>query len=351
MRKLFTVFICLMVSNVIAFSSAVHNPTSSIGYTDGTHAHSYTANPNYLQDASSLNAAESNIHSDQAADIYISFLFDTGGKSVYCVYTTDGTEPTKNNGSVVSLSFSKYDDPDRFWYGTIPSIGSQGTTVKYIFYISNGSLSAGWGRVSSGSYYETSWTEGVQTSYSFTTIAPLPVELSSFTATKEANAIALNWTTLSEENNAGFEVERSTNGEDFEVIGHVEGAGNSIEKIDYNFMDENPANGINYYRLKQTDFDGAFEYSKIVSVEFESQVQAIVFPNPMIDNLTIRADTQDKVNIRIFNLFGQIVYQNTQRIDNQMDIDLSMLPAGSYFLQVISDTTQDIIFNSNFVKE
>lgn len=182
-------------------------------------------------------------------------------------------------------------------------------------------------------------------------LSNLPVELSNFTATKETNAVTLNWTTLSEENNAGFDIEKSVNGKDFEVIGTVEGAGNSIDKIDYSFMDESPANGINYYRLKQTDFDGAFEYSEIVSVEMKANVQATIYPNPTADVLTIRGEIQAKVNIRVFNPFGELVYENIQSIDNQSNINLSHLPTGNYLLHIVSDKTKTVVFSNHFIKE
>lgn len=179
----------------------------------------------------------------------------------------------------------------------------------------------------------------------------LPVELAYFTATKESNVVVLNWSTLSEENNAGFDIEQSVDGKDFEVIGRVEGEGNAVEKVDYSFVDENPANGINYYRLKQVDFDGAFEYSKIVSVEVEGEVKVSIFPNPTTDKLTINGDIQEVVNILVFNATGQVVYENTVRVDNQKEVDFSDLPAGNYFFVLRNDTTEKAIYSGNFVKK
>jgi hypothetical protein len=352
MRKLFTVlFFSLLVSSIHAGSgiweyyvnTSLDGVVSNYGnYSSGTSFNG--ASLGTVADASTqtLTISLTGCKTFQNSGDWVS-----GARMYYRIYESGATP---GDFSTLDLPYFTGDsNPNNEWQSSLSidllsGVTSVGGYEVEIYFEADGNYNGGTFKV-----YENNG--GANFKANFTVTALTPVELSTFTATKEENAVALNWTTLSEENNAGFDIEKSTNGKDFEVIGHVEGAGNSIEKIDYNFMDENPANGINYYRLKQTDFDGAFEYSKIVSVEFESQVQAIVFPNPMIDNLTIRADTQDKVNIRIFNLFGQIVYQNTQRIDNQMDIDLSMLPAGSYFLQVISDTTQDIIFNSNFVKE
>ncbi len=185
----------------------------------------------------------------------------------------------------------------------------------------------------------------------FTTDAPLPIELSSFTANKQANSTQLNWTTSTEENNDFFTIEKSLDGVNFKAIGTKAGAGNSLEAKEYNFIDANPTNGVNYYRLKQTDFDGRFTYSKMVSVDFQTKVQTTIYPNPTSEKLTISTETQEVVNIRIFNVNGQVVYQNTQRIDNQTNINLSELAAGNYFLIIANDATQKTIYSSNFIKE
>ncbi|NJN78400.1 MAG: hypothetical protein HC803_08785 [Saprospiraceae bacterium] len=85
-------------------------------------------------------------------------------------------------------------------------------------------------------------------------VTTLPIELTSFTAKKQENTTQLNWTTSTEENNDFFTIEKSLDGINFEAIGTKAGAGNSLEVREYNFTDAKPANGKNYYRLKQTDF-------------------------------------------------------------------------------------------------
>ncbi len=95
---------------------------------------------------------------------------------------------------------------------------------------------------------------------------PLPVELSNFYGKKEENKISLHWVTVSEQNNDYFEVQRSSTGmqDSFKSIATINGAGNNNSVLDYFYIDDNPSLGDNYYRLKQVDFDGAFEYSETI---------------------------------------------------------------------------------------
>lgn len=165
----------------------------------------------------------------------------------------------------------------------------------------------------------------------------LDVELSNFSAKKIDNNVVLNWSTSSEINNARFEIEKSANGKEFEVIGRVEGKGNSSEVIDYRFVDKNPFSGINYYRLKQMDFDGSSTYSDVVSIIFNENIEAKIYPNPLINQLKLTIDKQLFGTIRITNINGQIVYTQQQIIDNTTEIDLSNLLNGMYYVEIISE--------------
>lgn len=154
-----------------------HFVAESIGYTDGTHARPYTAAPNFRQGGGSLNLARSDILAGEPADIYINFGFDTSGKTVYVVYTTNGSQPNKSNGTVVTASFSKYWEPNRTWFATIPSMTS-GTNVNYVIYISDSTLAFAWGRISGTpanrlvSQYQTSWNENDGAGFWYYAIGP-----------------------------------------------------------------------------------------------------------------------------------------------------------------------------------
>ncbi|MEX1002309.1 MAG: T9SS type A sorting domain-containing protein [Crocinitomicaceae bacterium] len=112
--------------------------------------------------------------------------------------------------------------------------------------------------------------------------SPLPIELVSFTATyNESNRIVdLEWITASENNNDYFTVERSADGVNWEKVLEKKGAGNSSQTLTYSEIDRNPFIGVSYYRLKQTDFNGKYEYSPIVQVNRKVD-KITVYPNPV----------------------------------------------------------------------
>ena len=126
------------------------------------------------------------------------------------------------------------------------------------------------------------------TSYSPITFASkakknsLPIELLSFDAIPNGEIVDISWSTALELNNDFFTVERSNDAVNFEELIIIDGAGNSNQTLNYTTKDVNPFNGVSYYRLKQTDFDGKFAYSNIVSVEFTTpkMLDLVVFPNP-----------------------------------------------------------------------
>jgi hypothetical protein len=138
-------------------------------------------------------------------------------------------------------------------------------------------------------------------------VGTLPVKLVKFLASADAKTAKLYWETASELNNDKFEIERSTNGTDFAKIGEVKGNGTSQKLNIYNFKDFAPANGINYFRLKQLDFDGKFEYSDVRFVNFDLGDLAInIYPNPVSEVLNF---SQSVKNVTIYNLQGAMVYQ------------------------------------------
>src|SRR5690606_21645838 len=120
---------------------------------------------------------------------------------------------------------------------------------------------------------------------------PLPVQLSYFNAYKANNTSVLNWTTVSEHNNKGFDIEHSTDGKSWQSIGFVNSLSDrtsSVAKLDYNFVDKSPVNGNNLYRLKQTDRDGKSTISPTRRVVFDNLTSIItVYPNPAREYINI----------------------------------------------------------------
>jgi Secretion system C-terminal sorting domain len=179
------------------------------------------------------------------------------------------------------------------------------------------------------------------------TAAPLPITLISFKASlNSSNQTVLKWATASEKDNYYFEIERSKNAIDFESLGKMNGKGTSDLRNDYAFTDETPLKGINYYRLKQVDFDGTFSYTRPESVITEGDGSISLYPNPTVNVLKINFEDLDQIETAtIYNQSG-VMMKNLQ--GSKSSIDIQELPQGKYILQIrLAD--QRIITNS-FVK-
>lgn len=177
----------------------------------------------------------------------------------------------------------------------------------------------------------------------------LPVDLVSFKAKKQDDFSALAWTTASEINNDYFDVERSADARNFVAIGKVQGHGTTNDVQDYDFLDRNPLSGKNYYRLKQVDYNGAFEYSNVELVDFSEGRDGIeVFPNPALDYITIAVD-QKYDNIKVLNNLGQIVetITSTGMESNNLRVNVADYTPGIYFLEAKVGTE---VVNKQFVK-
>ncbi len=173
-------------------------------------------------------------------------------------------------------------------------------------------------------------------------INPLPVELISFTGTASAQGIALNWTTASEKDNDRFEVQRSQDGRSFETVGTVKGNGTTSSRNEYNFVDKAAKNGLNYYRLRQVDFSGAFEFSKVVAVTGKGikGAEVTLYPNPTTDGeFNIRmTPTNEAVSIQIMDVSGKILMNKTVTNTSELNINGRALgmKAGIYLINVKS---------------
>jgi hypothetical protein len=188
-------------------------------------------------------------------------------------------------------------------------------------------------------------TNGVDTNNNLndfsTNSTPLPIELLDFRVRRQDKQVAIEWVTAREQNNHQFFIERSADGRNYEEIASVQGAGNSSLLQNYLYTDANPLAGVNYYRLRQVDFDGKFEYSPVQSVRMGGAGTATLLPNPLqVGNaLTLLYDsnTETGLDIAVFNAMGQqlVQYQiEVQKGDNQLRIDLSQLTSGLYTLRI-----------------
>lgn len=166
----------------------------------------------------------------------------------------------------------------------------------------------------------------------------LPVSLTSFTARKSNNQIQLAWSTASESNNSHFEIERSVNGTDFVKIGERKGAGNSSSVLNYSFIDNNPASGTNYYRLKQVDFDGKFEYSDIQAASLASTEELALkyLGGQDAHQVKFEINTQKNTNgsLIIYDLSGRRVAKQDLLLkegSNLVPLSMLNLNSGVYF--------------------
>jgi hypothetical protein len=174
--------------------------------------------------------------------------------------------------------------------------------------------------------------------------SPLPISLISFNAKPVLENVEVTWTTASETNNDYFTVERSRDGINFKAFAVLDGAGNSNEILNYEIMDFEPYEGLSYYRLKQTDFDGKFEYSDIKSVNFSKPVEGqnwTVFPNPSDlngINLVMGDIQNDLINIRLVDVTGKLVHNENvamQAKGSQQFISFENISIGIYYLTVV----------------
>ena len=171
----------------------------------------------------------------------------------------------------------------------------------------------------------------------------LPIELSKFEAKCHNDKVYIIWTTSSEKDNEAFIIERSSNAVDFIEIARIGGYGNSIEAINYQYTDESPDSGDNYYRLVQIDIDGTRTQSEIIVAKCHDNklddMQVEAYPNPFNDELTISLYNFDGQNttIEIFDMLGKIVKSiSVLNPSNYHEITISIdgLPQAAYNLRV-----------------
>lgn len=180
--------------------------------------------------------------------------------------------------------------------------------------------------------------------------ALLPIDLISFDAQlNEASQVAITWATASEENNDFFAIERSIDGQNFFTLDTIKGAGNSNSLLEYEYVDKYPVAGTNYYRLKQTDYDGKFEYFKIASV-YNETVQAefsviSLGPNPYKDHFEVNFVSGDNndVHLKLMDMQGKTIFSKsleTQIGENSyIYYDQANLQPGVYLFTIVQKGT------------
>ncbi len=162
---------------------------------------------------------------------------------------------------------------------------------------------------------------------------PLPVTLISFNGVKEETSALLTWATSEETNSDRFDIQHSTDGKTWGIVGTLASNGESTVKRTYSFRHDGPAEGQNFYRLKMVDRDETFAYSRIVNLNFGSEVVTTLYPNPVSDHMKITTTHWNQVKqVRIYDMLGRTIY-DSGNMPTAM-ISLRNVAAGMYLVEI-----------------
>lgn len=171
----------------------------------------------------------------------------------------------------------------------------------------------------------------------------IPVELTSFTASASGDVVSIMWSTATETNNKGFEVQRKTADGEFNSIAFIEGKGTTTQTQNYSYSDRGLTPGVYSYRLKQVDFNGTVEYSNTVEVEITAPAVFELgqnYPNPFNPTTSINFSlaVDSKVNLKVFNILGQeittLISKNMSAGSHKINFDASTLNSGVYLYKL-----------------
>ncbi len=321
-----------------------------------------------------LYSNESNLTSEFVNGYRLSFGDNSGDDEIILQKVSNGVandilisnSPVVNGISDYSFLIRVTRSAESLWNlytSTLPTVNGEGATPDMIPSIVNTSVFQG--SVSDDTYtnFENGYlgvvavhTSGDQqrTGLEFDQIyfdtdaeAPLPVELSSFTASTMSNSVKLNWITQTEIQNYGFDIERAAaDKNNWQKIGFVKGNGNSNSPKNYSYTDENLKSGKYFYRLKQLDTDGKFEYSAKVEAVVSAPLKFSLeqnFPNPFnpTTNIDYSIPTDGRVKLTIFNLLGQqaavLIDEYKTAGEYTAVFDAKGLSSGLYFYKLESN--------------
>ncbi|MBK9636474.1 MAG: T9SS type A sorting domain-containing protein [Bacteroidetes bacterium] len=295
-----------------------------------------------------------------------SALCITGSNDIYCTGTFLGTsdlDPGIGISTMTSLGSSdvyiiKLDQNGNFvWGNQFGNLSSDNSLCIFATTFGNLLLTGSFGGTVDfnpgvGVYNLTA--VAVQSGYivKFNQSSPLPIELLSFDGMQSQEKIELKWTTQSEKNNEYFTIEKKSQLNEWITINKVNGAGTSHTQKNYQSFDERPIVGIQYYRLKQVDYNGTYSYSKIIAVDFKSKsaLTLSIFPNPAIETIVIKLEpffSQENYTLRILDACGRVIINNSI-ITPIIDIDIALLEPGGYLAEVVSGNQ---IHRQKFIKK
>ncbi|MDH3268343.1 MAG: T9SS type A sorting domain-containing protein [Ignavibacteria bacterium] len=271
--------------------------------------------------------------------------FDVGGGGRLLADVTTNFTWVENtwNQVVLIVDLDSPASPAEFWIGTNPS---NLTMVATWDWTRGGTIT---NRIDANDFFgATATDEMYMDNYYFGDAMPpiIPVELTSFTGNvNNLGQVVLNWQTATELNNQGFEIERRMESSEFRTIGFVEGAGTVTETRNYSFIDKTADQGINYYRLKQMDFNGTYAYSDEVEVDVTAPLTfdlAQNYPNPFNPSTNIKFSVPESGNVKlsVYNLVGEevavLVNGFSQAGTFEVTFDASNLSSGVYLYKLQS---------------
>ena len=181
----------------------------------------------------------------------------------------------------------------------------------------------------------------------------LPINLINFKAKVNSDKVLLNWSTASEANNKLFTIERSSDGVNFFAIANVNGAGNSKSILNYSITDYNPLIGISYYRLRQTDVDGASTFSNTQAINLQLKDDELhISPNPVVSQLKLDLpSTNTNLILSLHAMDGRLQFQTSgslQEVNNLLNVHLVKLPSGIYSLRI---KDYDKVYTQKLIKQ
>ena len=253
-----------------------------------------------------------------------SYSYDINLNYTTADFITDGLQ---NESDLIPVKKSGYT-----WYqpngGTFTDAVTQGT-----FSVNTGTKCLTWSGLSSFSQFGAAGRRS----------GPLPIELIEFKLEKySTHSVQLNWKTKTEINNDYFTIEKSEDGNTYFETGKLNGAGNSTEELNYSFIDENPFSNINYYRIKQTDYDEKYSYSVIKSIDMNEESKPTIYPNPINDG-KLSIDLKGKnYTIQLINNLGQILIDK-QNDGKTLELNLADYSKGIYFIKYFNKKESGII--------
>jgi hypothetical protein len=166
----------------------------------------------------------------------------------------------------------------------------------------------------------------------------VPLQLTGFSVQKAGSSVQLNWSTAQEQNSKEFVVERSTDQSNWNTVATVAATGTSNGTANYSAIDNNPAQGVNYYRLKMVDADGSYVNSDVKSVTFSSSFSVSISPNPASTFINVTLNGNNNASrVIVSDLNGKVVFNQTTTAP-KLQINSSTFAKGMYIIKVVNGT-------------